>query len=169
MGPPTERRCQVSVEMGPPIEGRCQVSNRYHKTQPPKFINFRPAEVECRPKWSQTVLLLLLFWILNRCFSKLPCSLEHCRSWFVVSSQWFNAAATTTLLADTRILTFFPIRKMFIASISKSAAGPKICSSHWGLWWGHGQYCFYASWNRQLGFGRWGVIGIGIWAGWYLS
>ena len=37
MGPPIERRCQVSVEMGPPIERRCQVSNRYYKTQLPKI------------------------------------------------------------------------------------------------------------------------------------
>ena len=45
MGPPIERWCQVSVEMGPPIEQRCQVSNPLIKRNPPKFINFRPAEV----------------------------------------------------------------------------------------------------------------------------
>ena len=45
MGPPIERWCQVSVEMGPPIERRCQVSNPLIKRNPPKFINFRPAEV----------------------------------------------------------------------------------------------------------------------------
>ena len=45
MGPPIERRCQVSVEMGPPIEQRCQVSNPLIKRNPQKFINFRPAEV----------------------------------------------------------------------------------------------------------------------------
>ena len=44
MGPPIERWCQVSVEMGPPIERRCQVSNPLIKRNPPKFINFRPAE-----------------------------------------------------------------------------------------------------------------------------
>ena len=44
MGPPIERWCQVSVEMGPPIERRCQVSNLLIKRNPPKFINFRPAE-----------------------------------------------------------------------------------------------------------------------------
>ena len=52
MGPPIERRCQVSVEMGPPIERRCQVSNPLIKRNPPKFINFRPAEV-----WSSMLIL----------------------------------------------------------------------------------------------------------------
>ena len=62
MGPPIERWCQVSVEIGPPIERRCQVSNLLIKRNPPKFINFRPAEV--RPTCCIYYILLSLIIII---------------------------------------------------------------------------------------------------------
>ena len=45
--------------MGPPIERRCQMSNPLGigviKCNPPKFINFRPAEVWCKKMLDQLI------------------------------------------------------------------------------------------------------------------
>ena len=85
MGPPIERWCQVSVEMGPPIEQRCQVSNPLIKRNPPKFINFRPAEVFYG--------VACVYLLLRGPVSPPRCSLVVCaRRWRVLSCEpWCNA------------------------------------------------------------------------------